>query len=135
MTGLTKLVLALMQVESSGNSHAKRYEPAFRTRYVPAGLTEEEAHGRATSWGYWQLMGQVLRELGYNGSWSEFCDSDELQLHYATKLARRNAKSLGPNAAGWRHVEAWNKGAGGAKKLSEPTAYYRKVMKELEGLA
>ncbi len=69
------LVFAIVQVESGGNPHAIRYEPAFFSRYVAgkghtvyspcSRATEEQL--RAFSFGLMQIMGQSARELGFTG--------------------------------------------------------------------
>ncbi len=128
-----KTAWAIAFVESSLRRGAKRYEPAFRARYVePQGLPDEEARWRATSWGLWQLMGQVLVELGYRYRGEvefeeRFLSDPEVQWFFAGKLWARNVKQIGRTAPTWRRVEAWNKGAGGAKRLEYPSEYYDKV--------
>lgn len=77
------LVFAIVQVESSGNPWASRYEEGFFWRYVEGrGHTvwngcsrdTEERH-RATSWGLMQIMGQTARERGFSGPFlTELCD-------------------------------------------------------------
>ena len=71
-----ELVCAIVEQESSWNSWAVRYEPAFRSRYVaPLGLPPTEEVSRATSWGLMQVMGQVAREAGFSGKFlSQLCD-------------------------------------------------------------
>lgn len=60
------LVRAIVQVESSGNPKAIRYEPAFYERYVKGkGYQATEAHLLSSSWGLLQVVGLVARELGY----------------------------------------------------------------------
>ena len=65
------LVCAIVEQESSWNTWAMRYEPAFFAKYV-AGLytnnkiTASEAYARGFSWGLMQVMGQVAREMGFD---------------------------------------------------------------------
>jgi soluble lytic murein transglycosylase-like protein len=64
------IVCAICEKESSWNQWAYRYEPVFYSRYVEpefdAGkITVTEAHGRATSWGLMQTIGESVREIGY----------------------------------------------------------------------
>ena len=48
----TALVCAVIEQESAWNTHAIRYEPGFRTRYVaPLGLPPTEEVARSISWG------------------------------------------------------------------------------------
>ncbi len=57
------LVCAVIEQESGWDTHAMRYESAFRTRYVaPLGLPASEEIARSISWGLMQVMGQVARE-------------------------------------------------------------------------
>ncbi len=63
------LVCAIVEQESSWNTWAMRYEPAFFAKYV-AGLytnnkiTASEAYARGFSWGLMQVMGQVALRHG-----------------------------------------------------------------------
>lgn len=60
------LVCAVIEQESSWDTHAMRYEPAFRMRYVaPLGLPPTEEIARSISWGLMQVMGQVARDHGF----------------------------------------------------------------------
>jgi soluble lytic murein transglycosylase-like protein len=70
------LVCAIVEQESSWNSWAIRYEPAFYTHYVmpQRGLTATEAYSRAFSWGLMQIMGEVAREEGFKGDLPSLCD-------------------------------------------------------------
>jgi len=121
----------IKHVESSGRIGASRFEPAFRKHYVEGrGFSEAEMDFRATSWGHFQIMGEVLREFGYKGMAFPFCQDAEMQDHFARLLWRRNIRTLvsklGRHPERWRAVEAWNKGAGGAAKLTGPTEYFAK---------
>jgi len=70
------LVEAHVLTESSGEPTATRFEPRFYERYVrPLGIKDDnEARGRATSFGLLQIMGQVARELGFQGAFSSLLD-------------------------------------------------------------
>ncbi len=72
----TALVCAVIEQESAWDTHAIRYEPAFRTRYVaPLGLPPTEEVARSISWGLMQVMGQVAREHGFSAKFlSALCD-------------------------------------------------------------
>ncbi len=80
------LVEAHVMTESSGKPNATRYEPAFFKTYIKKlGIDNEvERTGRATSWGLLQIMGQVARELGYQGSWEGLMDP-MVNLEYGCK--------------------------------------------------
>ena len=66
------LIHAIVQVESSGNPWATRYEPGFKALYLDnrtwrvygAVSMDTEIASRATSYGLMQIMGQVARERG-----------------------------------------------------------------------
>src|SRR5579863_3871720 len=70
------LVCAIVEQESSWDTYAIRYEPAFRSRYVaPLGLQMTEEVARSISWGLMQVMGQSARERGFAGKFlSSLCD-------------------------------------------------------------
>jgi soluble lytic murein transglycosylase-like protein len=70
------LVCAVIEQESAWDTHAIRYEPAFRARYVaPLGLPPTEEVARSISWGLMQVMGQVARERGFSEKFlSGLCD-------------------------------------------------------------
>jgi len=70
------LVCAVIEQESAWDTHAIRYEPAFRARYVaPLGLPPTEEVARSISWGLMQVMGQVAREHGFSGKFlSAMCE-------------------------------------------------------------
>ena len=70
------LVCAIIEQESSWDTHAIRYEPAFRSRYVaPLGLPPTEEIARSISWGLMQVMGQSAREHSFAGRFlSALCD-------------------------------------------------------------
>ncbi len=73
------LVCAVVEQESSWDTHSIRYEPAFRSRYVaPLGLPLTEEVARSISWGLMQVMGQSAREHGFAGQFlSALCDPPE----------------------------------------------------------
>ena len=74
-----ELIGAIIAQESSGNTLAKRYEPAFYDRYIvfrgantlmgfvpPKMPLQTEKTNRSTSWGLMQVMGETAREIGFN---------------------------------------------------------------------
>jgi len=104
------LICALIEQESGWDTHAMRYEPAFRTRYVaPLGLPPTEEIARSISWGLMQVMGQVAREHGFAGKFlSALGDpATGLQVGCAV-LSARLVEAKGDIA---RALEAWNGGA------------------------
>jgi soluble lytic murein transglycosylase-like protein len=77
-----KLIHAIIQVESSGNPWAIRFEPAFKKLYLDGRAWkvfgpishDTELVARATSFGLMQVMGQVARERGFEGVFlTELC--------------------------------------------------------------
>ena len=85
------LVYAICEVESSHNSLAMRYEPAYTYLYFPresASLLpcsyETEVTAQKTSWGMMQVMGAVAREHGFKGWLTELCQ-DAIGIEYGCK--------------------------------------------------
>jgi hypothetical protein len=104
------LVCAVAEQESSWDTHAIRYEPGFRTRYVaPLGLSPTEEIARSISWGLMQVMGQVAREHGFQEKFlSALCDSVAgLDIGCAALAAKIAA--AGGNVSG--ALTMWNGGA------------------------
>ena len=104
------LVEAHVMTESSGKVDAKRYEPAFYNTYiVPLCIKNEvEATGRATSWGLLQIMGQVARELGYQGNWQGLCDP-MVNLEYGCKKLAKCYRRYHPELD--KGIAAYNSGS------------------------
>ncbi len=72
------LVTALVYAESSGNTYAMRFEPAWKYFHFPREWAsriecsvQTENIAQATSWGLMQVMGSVARERGHAGWLSE----------------------------------------------------------------
>ncbi len=65
------LVLALIEHESSFDPWAIRVEPSFYESKIShmKGLTQTEMRMRACSFSLMQIMGQVARELGFDGKY------------------------------------------------------------------
>jgi len=103
------LVCAIVEQESAWDTHAIRYEPAFRTRYVaPLGLPPTEEIARSMSWGLMQVMGQVAREHGFERKFLSALCEPELGLDtgcavFASKLAAAVDVT--------RALQLWNGGA------------------------
>ena len=104
------LVEAHVMTESSGKVDATRYEPAFyKTYIVKLGIKNQtEATGRATSWGLLQIMGQVARELGYQGSWTGLCDP-MVNLEYGCKKLSKCYQRYHPELD--KGIAAYNSGS------------------------
>ncbi|MGH9744068.1 MAG: lytic transglycosylase domain-containing protein [Candidatus Acidiferrum sp.] len=108
------LVCAVVEQESAWNAWAMRYEPAFFAKYI-AGLytnnkiTASEAYARGFSWGLMQLMGQVAREMGFDGTFlSALCDPEQ-NLAIGCKLLRKKLDAMDGDVT--RGLLAWNGGA------------------------
>lgn len=121
------LVGAVVIVESYGNVCAQRYEPGFYDRYLRhdriahehrmhaldmssllSSTYQTEIHGRATSWGAMQVMGQVAREKGFTGWFPELCDA-RTGMEYGAMHLREKLDEYGgvlPDA-----VAAYNAGS------------------------
>lgn len=63
------IVRGIVCQESAGNPEATRYEPEFYKTYIADKFPGE--HGRATSYGLMQIMGQTARERGFKGDFAE----------------------------------------------------------------
>ena len=79
-----KLIAAIIQVESAGNTYAIRYEKKWSYYFkVPEyaqkirSSEDTEGTGQATSWGLMQVMGTVAREHGFEGWFPELCDPNK----------------------------------------------------------
>jgi len=93
----SELVAAVIAQESSGDSFAFRYEPAFFRRYIKNKSQKElggfwlqteskndemlERYHRSCSWGLMQIMGQTAREMGFVGVGFEnlWCDNENIK--------------------------------------------------------
>jgi soluble lytic murein transglycosylase-like protein len=104
------LVCGVIEQESAWDSHAIRYEPFFRIRYVsPLGLTPTEEVARSISWGLMQVMGQVAREHGFEKKFlSELCEPVAGIEIGCVVLADKLQKASANVAHG---LELWNGGA------------------------
>lgn len=61
-----ELVAAIVQIESSFDTYAMRYEPGYRW-IAKEDLSATERTARMTSWGLMQVMGAVAREHNMTG--------------------------------------------------------------------
>lgn len=118
------LVCAVVEQESNWIPWAIRYEPEFQARYVdPSHLGQTETIARSISWGLMQLMGQVARELGFNGKMASLCDPD-VGIPLGCQHLRNKIAAHGNDIhAG---LQAWNGGGNPAyadQVLSRVTSY------------
>ena len=105
-----ELICAVIEQESSWNQWAIRPEPAFEERYVlPLHEGILETWSRSMSWGLMQLMGEVARELGFEGKYlSQLCDPDIGLLWSCKKLRHCMDATEGVVEAA---LQRWNGGA------------------------
>jgi len=91
-----------------------RYEPAFFAKYVAHlftnnKITASEAYARGFSWGLMQVMGQVAREMGFDGLFlCALCDPEQ-GLAVGCKLLRKKLDAMDGDTT--RGLLAWNGGA------------------------
>ena len=104
------LVCAVVEQESAWDTHAMRYEPAFRTRYVaPLGLSPTEEIARSISWGLMQVMGQVAREHGFTGKFLSALGDPSIGITIGCEVLAAKISTAGNDV--WRALELWNGGA------------------------
>jgi soluble lytic murein transglycosylase-like protein len=107
------LVCSIIEQESSWNPWAMRYEPLFFAKYVANlytnnKITASEAYARGFSWGLMQVMGQVAREIGFDGTFlSALCDPEQ-GLATGCRLLRKKLDAMGGDVT--RGLLAWNGG-------------------------
>ena len=108
------LVCAVVEQESSWNTWAIRFEPAFFAKYVAPlytnnKITATEAWARGFSWGLMQVMGQVARESGFDSSFlSALCDPEQA-LTVGCKVLRKKFDAARGDTT--QALLAWNGGA------------------------
>jgi soluble lytic murein transglycosylase-like protein len=90
------LLRAIVQVESSWNPKAIRFEPHYRYTYFPnnydwrLGISNDtETALQKFSWGLPQVMGAVMREYGFSRNLIECLDDPGIALQYGAKHLRR----------------------------------------------
>jgi soluble lytic murein transglycosylase-like protein len=104
------LVCAVVEQESAWDTHAMRYEPAFRTHYVaPLRLPATEEIARSISWGLMQVMGQVAREHGFTGKFLSALGDPNIGLAIGCEVL--GTKIVAAQNDIWRALELWNGGA------------------------
>jgi soluble lytic murein transglycosylase-like protein len=107
------LIGAIVLTESSGQTHAVRYEPSYRWLYKPEEVKpsmsslETEVTCQKISFGLMQVMGAVAREYGHRGWLTELC-RPEVGLEYGCKYFVRLLKRFRTIDAA---VSAYNQGS------------------------
>jgi hypothetical protein len=110
----TNLLTAIIQVESSFNPWAMRFEPASRTLVTPSQFakllgitTATEETAQKSSWGLGQVMGSTARWLGFHGSIPQLCDP-ETGIYWACEYFQKNClKNKGLSA----QIASYNAGS------------------------
>jgi len=135
------IVYGVCMTESSLNPMAVRREPGYRWIYKvgefakKTGITPAlELQQQKTSWGLMQVMGAVLRELGYVGIISEILYDVDKQLdygclHLSSNKIKKYGKTLG--------ILAYNSGSPRKNKAGEyvNATYLQKVLRYSKGWA
>ncbi len=108
------LMRALIQVESAGRTHAMRYEPNWKYLYHVVDLAElnhitahTEEQLQKFSYGLCQMMGSVIRELGFRGMLTE-CLNPEILLPLMAKKLRILSDKYGSESD---VIVSWNAGS------------------------
>lgn len=106
------VVYGVCMTESSLNPKATRYEKDFIWLLKPGSWQTPlkiETSQQKTSWGIMQVMGAVLRELGYNpaGAISDILHSVENQLDYGCRFLARKIRRYDRDAG----IAAYNAGS------------------------
>lgn len=121
---------AMVQVESSGNMRARRYEKSYRWLWGKVTGNTERV-GQMTSWGPLQVMGAVARELGLNGPFEQLLGP--MGVHYgAMHLAQLKRRFFDKH--GWEGVIAAYNAGSPRKKANGQWAnqeYVRRVHAEM----
>ena len=94
----TKLIAAIVQTESGGNTNAVRFEPNWKYLLKPKMFADDlmiteqtERVMQSCSFGLMQTMGSVARELGFNDELHKLCEP-EIGLKYGCLKLKALAK-------------------------------------------
>lgn len=119
------LVASVCEQESAWNPYAARYEPLFYNRYVmPLNLNNAtEATLRAFSIGLMQVMGQVAREHGLQGSLLLLTDPDTALDVGCDVLKSKLALGSGDIRAGLQHYNGGGNASYADQVLSRMEKY------------
>jgi len=120
-----KLLGAIVQTESAGETYATRYEPNWRYYYFTDDFARNLGISRpteevmqATSWSLGQVMGGTARSLGFEDYLPELC-KPELGLKYACLYIKQLTKKYGNNKSDI--ISAYNAGS----IVLEKSGHYR----------
>lgn len=94
-------VAAVIMIESGGDTWALRYEPNWKYQKDTASYArkarislETERVCQACSWGLMQVMGEVARELGFEGDLTEL-NNPAIGIAFGTKKLAQQMKRYG----------------------------------------
>lgn len=128
-----ELVKSLIQIESSGNPWAMRYESKWRWFLKPSYWAwrlkisdSTERIAQSSSFGLCQVMGAVARELGFEGHLTELCDP-AVGIKYGCKKLKQCIDRYDGDIR--KGLAAYNAGYA-ASKIGQ--RYADKVMKQWE---
>jgi hypothetical protein len=133
-------VKAIVQVESSWNPYAVRYESDYSYLFKPQDFLRNglislntEIATQKMSWGLGQLMGAVAREQGFKGTMPELVQPELNLKHVCIRLAELKKKSQDQDSV----FAGYNGGPAAMKKINgmyvnQP--YVDKVNQELHKL-
>lgn len=125
------LVQAVCEVESSGKTHAYRFEPGFWTRYLQDKPEWDGANPErvSASYGLMQCMYPVAKELGYHDL-PEHLFAPLTGLHWGCKKLRTLIDWAGGDIE--QALAAYNGGMGGnSKRPFRNQSYVNKVQRQL----
>jgi soluble lytic murein transglycosylase-like protein len=134
------LLLAICMVESSLDPYAVRYEPAYKWLVSPrewasqmrlSVATEETL--QKTSYGLAQIMGAVMRELGFSGKLQTCLLNPAIPLSYSAKHLKNYLRRYGSEVEA---IASYNAGSPRKTKggMWENQSYVDKVSTELRKL-
>jgi soluble lytic murein transglycosylase-like protein len=117
------------------DSKATRFEPTckYYFRFHIPGVTDaEERHDQATSWGLMQVLGVVLRELGYRGILPDILDDIDAQIEYGCRHLLNKISKYGLELG----IASYNSGSPRYKNGKLANAdYLKKVLNYAKGWA
>lgn len=126
------IVEAVVLTESSGKTHAYRFEPGFWNRYLKDKPQWDGANPErvSSSYGLMQIMYPVALELGYSENAPEYLFVPTIGLFWGCKKFRSLLDWAQQNTA--QALAAYNGGKGGNVKAPYRNQYYvDKVFKNL----
>lgn len=105
------LVAAIVEIESSGDTTAIRYEPTwpyYIETATPGVSAETERMQQATSWGLMQVMGTTARELGCDAPFLSVLCNERIGLEFGCRYFAKQLKRYDGNKVA--AVAAYNAG-------------------------